>query len=323
MAELSRVKKYKDLRDRLEEETTETSSNTKKEFSRSSKKSHESLSHANQPVRAHQQTKVKPNNEQGQKSPLMDDLIDEVKQYNIDNGNIVSDDTQINILKQLDGTQIKHRNSHFVPMEEDEEALGSTMKLPVSEIEEAFPDQVPSVEKEEMEYYEEPAIDNGPDILPISETPKEVTPLEQMPEQEDTYFEEEDVKQETQPIEEDVPTEDVEDTMEQDTKEQIVLTHDDYQSAYEQQELSTDEALDEYFNEEDIDQEQPKPRQSKKEKTKKTKMPSEKKKEEVKTKKVKTSQQRSNMILNIILAVLIIALIIAIGITVYYISRLG
>ena len=72
MAELSRVKKYKDLRDRLEEETTETSSNTKKEFSRSSKKSHESLSHANQPVRAHQQTKVKPNNEQGQKSPLMD-----------------------------------------------------------------------------------------------------------------------------------------------------------------------------------------------------------------------------------------------------------
>lgn len=322
MAELSRVKKYKDLRDRLEEETTETSSNTKKEFSRSSKKSHESLSHANQPVRAHQQTKVKPNNEQGQKSPLMDDLIDEVKQYNIDNGNIVSDDTQINILKQLDGTQIKHRNSHFIPMEEDEESLGSTMKLPVSEIEEAFPDQVPSVEKEEMEYYEEPAIDNGPDILPISETPKKVTPLEQMPKQEDTYFEEDDIRDEEE-IEEVVPTENVEDTMEQDTKEQIVLTHEDYQNAYEQQELTTDEALDEYFNEEDVEEQQPKPRQSKKEKTKKTKMPSEKKKEEVKTKKVKTSQQRSNMILNIILAVLIIALIIAIGITVYYISRLG
>ena len=51
---------------------------------------------------------------------------------------------------------------HLVMVVEDEEALGSTMKLPVSEIEEAFPDQVPSVEKEEMEYYEEPAIDIVP-----------------------------------------------------------------------------------------------------------------------------------------------------------------
>ena len=100
MAQFSRMKKYQDLRERLEEETTETSSNTKKDFSRSSRNTSDTPGHANRPVRASHDAKVTPITNQVPNSPVMDDLIDEVKQYNLDNGNIVSDDTQINILKK-------------------------------------------------------------------------------------------------------------------------------------------------------------------------------------------------------------------------------
>ena len=208
------------------------------------------------------------------------------------------------------------------------------MKLPVSDIEEAFPNEVPEVKEEEMEYYEEPAVDDGPSILPISENPEPVQPLEPQPEPEviSDYFK----QQPSQPAEEkaDTPAEEVSvepatedmntDAVQpvEDTKEQIVLTSEDFHRA-EQDELTSDEELDQYFAEDrEPEQEEPKP-VSKKKKTKKTAMPSEKKKQEVKTKKAKSAQQRSNMFLNIILAVLIIALIIAIGVTVYYITRLG
>ncbi len=63
-------------------------------------------------------------------SPVMEDLLGEVKQYNIDNGNRITDDTQINILKQLDSTsETRKRNQHVIPMETDDEDLGSTMKI--------------------------------------------------------------------------------------------------------------------------------------------------------------------------------------------------
>lgn len=343
MAQLSRMKKYQDLRNRLEEETTETSSQVKKEFSRSGKNTTDQAGHARTPERPHDNTKVTPMTNQIPGSPLVDDLIDEVKQYNLDNGNLVSDDTQINILKQLDGTQLKYRNNHFVPLEEDEEELGSTMKLPVSEIEEAFPDEVPKVEKEEMEYYEEPAIDNGPDILPISENPTPVEPIEEMPVAEDDYFAVEETPQEAveetpvveedyfaveetteEPVQEEVAEEQPMEEPDVDTKETIVLTHEDFVEAG-QDELTSEEELDLYFAEEDAQEEEEpvaQPVKKKKEK-KKTAMPSEKKKEQVKTKQAKTAQQRSSMFLNILLAIMIIALIIAIGVTVYYIKQLG
>ena len=64
-------------------------------------------------------------------SPVMEDLLGEVKQYNIDNGNRITDDTQINILKQLDTTSsdTMKRNQHVIPMDTDDEDLGSTMKI--------------------------------------------------------------------------------------------------------------------------------------------------------------------------------------------------
>ena len=42
-----------------------------------------------------------------------DDLLDEVKQYNVENGYRYTDDTQINILKQLDGKETRRRNAHL------------------------------------------------------------------------------------------------------------------------------------------------------------------------------------------------------------------
>ena len=316
MAQLSRVNKYKDLRTRLEEETTESSSKTKKEFSRSRRTSDSSFTHANQPVRAHQQSKVTSMNNTIPSSPLMDNLIDEVKQYNLDNGNIVSDDTQINILKQLDGSQLLQRNNHFMPMEEDEEQLGSTMKLPVSEIEETLLQEIQSIDQEEKEYYEEKAIDNGPDILPITSTPEPVDFLEQEQEAIEPVIEVEEKEEavEIQP--------------EQVQEDQIILNQEDFNQAQDLEQEDTD-SLDDYFGmdeEEDIEEEVEiiKPKKVKKAKKEKVnKLPSEKKVEEVSSPKEKSNQDRLGMILNIVLAVMIILLIAAIALTVYYIKKLG
>lgn len=88
------------------------------------------LSHANQPLYPHEEINAKPISKELPKSPVMDDLLDEVKQYNVENGYRYTDDTQINILKQLDGKETRRRNAHFIPMEDDEDELGSTMQMP-------------------------------------------------------------------------------------------------------------------------------------------------------------------------------------------------
>lgn len=128
MAQLSRTKKYQDLRDKLEEETTEAQAEITP--SRLSRVQASKLSHANQPLHPHEEINAKPISKELPKSPVMDDLLDEVKQYNVDNGYRYTDDTQINILKQLDGKETRKRNAHFIPMEDDEDELGSTMQMP-------------------------------------------------------------------------------------------------------------------------------------------------------------------------------------------------
>ena len=177
MPKYSRMQRYQVLRDRLEEETTEAQQvQNEQPYQRLSrvanKDSNGNLSHANNPHKeASNQTvsSTLPN------SPVMDHLIDEVRQYNLDQGNSVWDDTQINILKQLDGTQSKHRNQHFVPLEQQQENLGSTMQLPVTKIKEVQ-DKTILQGKEK----EEPVVeDKGPTILPMSEKPLPMYPLEE------------------------------------------------------------------------------------------------------------------------------------------------
>lgn len=119
MAEkLSRTKKYQELRNRLDEETTaaqEDKINQHSGFARLSRSQSRSLSHANS---THIQDK-KGSHHDSANSAVMQDLLGEVKRYNIDQGNRVTDDTQINILASLDATSSHRtaRNSHFVEME--------------------------------------------------------------------------------------------------------------------------------------------------------------------------------------------------------------
>lgn len=129
MAQYSRTKKYQDLRDQIDKETTEaTVAAAPRRMSRMQSRT---LSHASTPVHPHDQIKSRPIEPSVAKSPVIDNLLDEVKQYNIDNGNRVVDDTQINILKSLDAKPAPQRNSHFVAMEEKkEEDLGQTMQMP-------------------------------------------------------------------------------------------------------------------------------------------------------------------------------------------------
>ena len=127
MTQLSRKQKYQELRDRLDEETTAAQAQPVK-LQRLSRV--DSGSHANKPLYPHDTVRVSPTVKEMPTSPVMEDLLGEVKQYNIDNGNRITDDTQINILKQLDSTsETRKRNQHVIPMETDDEDLGSTMKI--------------------------------------------------------------------------------------------------------------------------------------------------------------------------------------------------
>ena len=128
MTQLSRKQKYQELRDRLDEETTAAQAQPVK-LQRLSRV--DSGSHANKPLYPHDTVRVSPTVKEMPTSPVMEDLLGEVKQYNIDNGNRITDDTQINILKQLDTTSsdTMKRNQHVIPMDTDDEDLGSTMKI--------------------------------------------------------------------------------------------------------------------------------------------------------------------------------------------------
>jgi hypothetical protein len=97
MTQLSRKQKYQELRDRLDEETTAAQAQPVK-LQRLSRV--DSGSHANKPLYPHDTVRVSPTVKEMPTSPVMEDLLGEVKQYNIDNGNRITDDTQINILKQ-------------------------------------------------------------------------------------------------------------------------------------------------------------------------------------------------------------------------------
>lgn len=129
MAELSRKKKFQELRDRLDEETTVTQVESVSTYIGPYGKITRQGAHAAKPIHSYQKEEAAPQPSAVAKSEVMSDLLGEVKQYNIDNGNRMDDDTQINILRTLESSsEQKRRNKHFVPMEE-EEKMGSTMRI--------------------------------------------------------------------------------------------------------------------------------------------------------------------------------------------------
>lgn len=140
MAEkLSRKQKFQELRDEIERDALASNLDKNKEIqlSRSTKSN---LSHANIPVHPHEDVTVA--KDIASTNQVMDELLGEVKQYNISTGNRYTDDTQINILKQLDSSTPSARNQHIMPMEEDDENLGSTMEMPRTS---SFGNDIPGV----------------------------------------------------------------------------------------------------------------------------------------------------------------------------------
>lgn len=299
MAQLSRTKKYEELRNQLEEETTAAQAKTTP--SRLSRMQANNLSHASQPVHRHEEIRVKPMAQELPKSPVMDDLLDEVKQYNLNNGYRYTDDTQINILKQLDGDQTKKRNSHFIPMEEEDETLGSTMQMPTTKAEDV--DGVAT-------YMPNQKLTR---INPVTTTPRIEPEL--------------------------IPDEEEEEVVLQ--PERIVLSNSDIRAdemKEESDELSFfntnqdefDRTLDNQSMR--LSKKQPKKVKAKKKAKKETKealsedVPSAKmrmKAGDIENEPAKKSQKKSGTILNVILVILILLLLGSIGVTVYFLMQMG
>ncbi|MDO4466043.1 MAG: hypothetical protein Q4C49_03425 [Bacillota bacterium] len=138
MAQLSRLKKNQELREKIDLETVITNPNEIP----NSNQSINTSSHAKKNVHPHKQSSAI-NQSATSTSPVIDDLLAEVKKYNMENGDRVSSDTQINILQSLDTKEESpklRRNNHILPMDEEEERLGSTMKLPRTSLESLQPD---------------------------------------------------------------------------------------------------------------------------------------------------------------------------------------
>lgn len=108
MAKLSRKEKYQDLRNSLEQESEPQV--TPKQ------------------VRSPRMAAPDFKTDQKARGPVIEDLLGEVKQYNLDNGELVTDDTQMQILHDLSSQEqaAARRSVHFETMEQDEEIGGTT-----------------------------------------------------------------------------------------------------------------------------------------------------------------------------------------------------
>ena len=126
MAKLSRKEKYQDLRDSLEQES-EPQVNTKQ--ARSTRMAAPDFK-ADQKLRG----------------PVIEDLLGEVKQYNLDNGELVTDDTQMQILHDLSSQEqaAARRSVHFETMEQNEDVGGTTRNLYGSDLSSLMSNQATS-----------------------------------------------------------------------------------------------------------------------------------------------------------------------------------
>lgn len=115
MTKLSRKDKYRDLRSSIEQEAVQTSA-----------KPERSIRMAAPDMRQDQR-----NQSRTDAVPVLEDLLGEVKQYNLDNGDLNLEDTQMQILHNLNSAQNAkaRRSQHLVAMEQNEDAGGTTRNL--------------------------------------------------------------------------------------------------------------------------------------------------------------------------------------------------
>lgn len=152
MPKLSRKEKYKDLRDSLDQES-EPKSTTKQ-------------------VRTNRMAAPDFKADQKTRGPVIDDLLGEVKQYNLDNGDLVIEDTQMQILHDLSSQEqaAARRSVHFETMEQNEEAGGTTRNLygtDLSSLMASQPRHVPTPKAKQVS----PSITKAASQKPTSEEP--------------------------------------------------------------------------------------------------------------------------------------------------------
>lgn len=150
MTRLSRTERYRELREQMEEETTKSTLTTPEAPERT-------VRSAAPDVRGiHENDMAKNailNNRavQPKRQAVMDELLGEVKQYNIDRGQRVTEDTQINILEILqdEDTDDSRRSAHLEQMEESPmDVGGTTMRIaPTRPASEIAPEQAPATPK--------------------------------------------------------------------------------------------------------------------------------------------------------------------------------
>lgn len=322
MAErLSRKQRFQDLRDKIEEEAMASQVDSDKQITLSRTQSN-NLSHANKPTYPHEDILIA---NQSSTNQVLDELLGEVKQYNISTGNRYTDDTQINILKQLDSTTPSARNQHIMPMEDDDENLGSTMEMPRTS---SF----------------------GNDIAGIATFMPNQKLNRQNPVEPDVQiFDDFSVKEETDEMA-------FEDYFKS-TDDKIVLSNSDIRAdrlqdtdhldLFEPGKFSSEIELVSLDEEEQEEEEKPrlfKKKEKKEKKAKKEKKPKKAKKQkpvveeeeevEIPSAKIRMQTQeaedadsdkpsKTGTILNIILGVLILALVASIGFTVYFLWQMG
>lgn len=128
---LSRKEKYQDLRSRLDEETTAAQATPMSPQipGANGETDPDDYAHAVRHKHAHEM-EIPQNEPASQvRSEVMSDLFGEVKQYNIEKGSRITDDTELNVLRSINPkAERMRRASHIVDMEQ-EESDGTTVRL--------------------------------------------------------------------------------------------------------------------------------------------------------------------------------------------------
>lgn len=260
----------------------------------------------------------------------LDDFINEVKEYNLEKGNCMSGNTQIDILLQLNKGKdriqsMPPKQSAAQPAEEEDEGVSYTQSLSSEELQEEV-DRLFAEDEQENEASAHVEIINDdapqqPEKKPQESFVFDSTPLVRinpiMPKEGETPAEEETAPQADEQATLNVPLE---------------ILKGDQSSPAEAEQTRANEAATKPAKEakEKAKREQkpekkeaPKPVENK-EKTKTAKESvTQEKKPQKKKKKEKTPSSTSNKVLNVILLILILALIAVIAVTIYWLQQAG
>ncbi len=314
MEKLSRVEKYKQLRESVDQNSVSSKPSIGPvelqkqlmdiEQTNDAIKEEESK-HSRKPLRFSKEIDVNPTYDTGKETfhnEYLDDFLNEVKEYNMEKGTRLSDNTQIDILLQLDPENRRRRTQHYDAIrnevfekkeKEDDADVAYTQSLShdelQAEMDKLFEEDAANVNDESLhatQQQEEKTQD-----VPLTRINPVTPPIKNTPEAMETESHPDLLEEESEDLSETkvVETEHFEEEQTDDEKTKIEDT---------------------FVNEERLIAE-----------TAQIRMQMDDYEDELSNLHAKVS--KSNRILNIILLVLVIALIAVIGITVYWLKEAG